>query len=123
MLIDDRIYPVITGPRRFPDDTGFASLDTPIDTLIKISTQRSPFINTVSQTLMFQIRGVSIASQCVAVPDVPNWGGCVNCGRPREKATSLRYEAITTEEYVGNFVAGRYWVFNALGLDDYRVGL
>ena len=37
----------------------------------------------MSQTLMFQIRGVSIASQCVAVPDVPNWGGCVNCGHPR----------------------------------------
>ena len=31
---------------------------------------------------MFQIRGVLIASQCVAVPDVPNWGGCVNCGHP-----------------------------------------
>ena len=56
--------------------------DTPIDTLIKILTQRSPIINTVSQTLMFQIRGVSIENQCVAVPDVPNWGGCVNCGCP-----------------------------------------
>ena len=54
-----------------------ASLDTPIDTLIKISTQRSPIINTVSQTLMFQIRGVSIENQCVAVPDVPNQG-CVD---------------------------------------------
>ena len=26
---------------------------------------------------MFQIRGVSIVNQCVTVPDVPNWGGCV----------------------------------------------
>ena len=32
---------------------------------------------------MFQIRGVSMASQCVAVPDVLNWGGCVNCGHPQ----------------------------------------
>ena len=32
---------------------------------------------------MLQIRGVLIVSQCVAVPDIPNWGGCVNCGCPR----------------------------------------
>ena len=42
--------------------------------VVGISTQRSPIINTVSQTLMFQIRGVSIASQCVAVPDASKLG-------------------------------------------------
>ena len=49
---------------------------------------------TVSQTLMFQIRGVSMASQCVAIPDIPNWGGCVNCGCPRSRWLAKRVTAV-----------------------------
>ena len=42
---------------------------------------------------MFQIGCVLIVSRCVAVPDIPNQGGCVNCGHPHWD-TQMRFQLL-----------------------------